>query len=387
MRLLTKESRLQSQQAQFDTLINSGYSREDYKGLKFFTKDEGKYFTLKVFRDAASHSIEYVNYRTAESRAAKIEQYKNNYENRAAYKAEQKAKGIVSSHAAAAKAIRAELAATFPGIKFSVTSETYSMGNSVSIDWTDGPTVKEVEQFTSKYQYGHFDGMTDMYEHTNSRDDIPQVKYVKEHRSQSEEVQSLKTEIEKYIHPDDLNRDYHNRPEQLLYRIFARTSLPAGAKITGIDKSGVTCGSYEDFFTITFTAPDQPTQPEQTNIEPIQTKAGEITVIEYGKGIAVLGEETRKIKDKLGRNGLGGIFQPRLSCGAGWIFPKSKLEAVTNLLKEYTGQAVKDELKEEVKKTVEFFAETDKNIYGEVLPDTKAIAELQEVELFEFTGS
>ena len=31
---------------------------------------------------------------------------------------------------------------------------------------------------TDKYQYGHFNGMEDIYEYTNSRADIPQVKYL-----------------------------------------------------------------------------------------------------------------------------------------------------------------------------------------------------------------
>ena len=30
----------------------------------------------------------------------------------------------------------------------------------------------------SKYEYGRFDGMQDLYEYTNVRDDIPQTKYL-----------------------------------------------------------------------------------------------------------------------------------------------------------------------------------------------------------------
>ena len=46
------------------------------------------------------------------------------------------------------------------------------------ISWTNGVTVAMVEAITSKYKLGHFDGMTDSYEYSNRRDDVPQVAYV-----------------------------------------------------------------------------------------------------------------------------------------------------------------------------------------------------------------
>lgn len=52
-------------------------------------------------------------------------------------------------------------------------------------------------------------------------------------------------------------------------------------------------------------------------------------IIDYSeKAIAVVGD-TREVKDALKR--LGGRFNPRLSCGAGWIFPKSKRAQVEAL--------------------------------------------------------
>ncbi len=68
---------------------------------------------------------------------------------------------IYNTPAAAAKQIRIELKAAFPGIKFSVRTETYSMGNSINISWTNGPTQKAVNLIVKKYEYGRFDGMTD----------------------------------------------------------------------------------------------------------------------------------------------------------------------------------------------------------------------------------
>lgn len=57
--------------------------------------------------------------------------------------------------------IRTELKKAFPGVKFSVRSDSFSMGNSIDIDWTDGPSRAEVEAITDKYEYGTFDAMTD----------------------------------------------------------------------------------------------------------------------------------------------------------------------------------------------------------------------------------
>ncbi len=81
-----------------------------------------------------------------------------------------------------AKAIKKELKKAFPTIKFSVKSSNFSMGDSVDISWNLGPHTDQVDKIVNKYQYGHFDGMTDYYEYSNKRDDIPQAKYVSTQR-------------------------------------------------------------------------------------------------------------------------------------------------------------------------------------------------------------
>ena len=138
MRLDTLAKRTAAREAEFAYLLKNGYQQQTYKGLDFFTKDGGKYFTLKVFKGTAANHIEYINYRTAESRTAKIEQYKQGYDRQTAWKAEQKEKnkGKSSSHAATAAAIKKELQSNFSGVKFSVKSDSFSGGNSVHIEWT-----------------------------------------------------------------------------------------------------------------------------------------------------------------------------------------------------------------------------------------------------------
>lgn len=96
-------------------------------------------------------------------------------------------KRTLSTQAQAAKRIRTDLKRAFPGVKFSVKSESFAGGNAVDISWIDGPTDSQVSAITNQYQYGSFDGMIDMYENTNSRDDIPQAKYVQTSRGYSSE--------------------------------------------------------------------------------------------------------------------------------------------------------------------------------------------------------
>jgi hypothetical protein len=48
-----------------------------------------------------------------------------------------------------ARQIRAALKASFPHVKFSVRSKSYSMGSSVDVHWTDGPLTVQVEKITT----------------------------------------------------------------------------------------------------------------------------------------------------------------------------------------------------------------------------------------------
>lgn len=60
-----------------------------------------------------------------------------------------------------AAVIRQALKAQFPKTKFSVRSSTYSMGSSVNMRWTDGPSQPYVEELTDGFQGISFDGRDD----------------------------------------------------------------------------------------------------------------------------------------------------------------------------------------------------------------------------------
>ena len=83
-----------------------------------------------------------------------------------------------SEHSLCASQIKKILKKEFPTIKFKVTSKIYSGGDSVYIDWTDGATTDQISKLVEDFQFGHFDGMTDSYEYSNRKNDLPQVKYL-----------------------------------------------------------------------------------------------------------------------------------------------------------------------------------------------------------------
>lgn len=390
----TKSGRLELQKYQFESLKNQGYSRENYGDLSIFTMTDSVSTWLKAFRGTASKEILFKRYRTEEQSAEAIKNLKASHDRRKAYKAELKANPIKSCAANCATAIREELKKTFPNVKFKVTSQNFSMGDSVHVTWTNGPTYKQVEDITRKYQSGHFDGMTDMYEYSNTREDLPQSKYVQTRREITEEINTIVFEGLEKVFAEGTPADELRR---YAYKIIQNSAIPVGAIVTGLEKAKQS-GLIEECYSLKISLDEtQRPQPKETpNFEAVEVPAGEIQIIDYSaKAIAVIGE-TKPIKDKLKE--LGGKFNFNLSCGAGWIFPKTKLEELQNFLsggeskeedfetnedgfgvlysdfeqeeaqeaKEKDLQLSATNLHDEVKETINFLADLDVKMYGEV---------------------
>lgn len=68
----------------------------------------------------------------------------------------------------AAKNMRIELAAAFPGVKFSIKSRRFSGGDAIDVRWTDGPCTEQVDAIIDKYAAGSFSGMDDSYTYSSS---------------------------------------------------------------------------------------------------------------------------------------------------------------------------------------------------------------------------
>ncbi|MEX9225521.1 LPD29 domain-containing protein [Providencia rettgeri] len=97
------------------------------------------------------------------------------------------------------KNIRAELKKHFPKTKFSVRKQYYS---SYHVNWTDGPTVEEVESIINKYETSRFDSYTDYHYSETSPFNVVYggADYVFTHRDYSDEIIALaiKSLIDKY---------------------------------------------------------------------------------------------------------------------------------------------------------------------------------------------
>jgi len=61
----------------------------------------------------------------------------------------------------AAENIRRGLKKALPGYKFAVNAR----GGSITVKWTDGPTVASVKEIVNRHELGNFNGMDDLYEY------------------------------------------------------------------------------------------------------------------------------------------------------------------------------------------------------------------------------
>ena len=98
------------------------------------------------------------------------------------------AKRNLSEAAKAAAMIRKHLKAN--GVKARVRSSTFSMGSSVDVTvYNQTPeSYKAISEYCGQFQAGHFDGMIDLYECSNNRNDIPQSKFVSVENDFSDDI-------------------------------------------------------------------------------------------------------------------------------------------------------------------------------------------------------
>lgn len=161
--------------------------------------------------------------------------------------------------------LRKMLKAAFPGVKFSVRSDSFSMGNSISVSWTDGPTTQQVEKISSRFQYGSFNGQEDIYEYARSPfcDMFGGSKYVSESRHISDEAMK-QVAAEMGHDPETVNTRRMELPDSADSEIFRRKVWE------------------RDFTEIVSQKPQTPTpavQEKVAEIEPIQA----VKVIENTK--------------------------------------------------------------------------------------------------------
>lgn len=210
----------------------------------------------------------------------------------------------------AANNLRTLLKSKFPATKFSVRKYYY---DSYTVEWSDGPSVSQVQEITRLFVDEGFDGMTDSSFSISSPfikryggiGHISTDRNISDER-RNEELALLNSELEKSYEMEDYVAERCEIARTLVHqRVYKKDFSPAVE-----------------------TTPDTQTTAAKSAPNPINGQGLEI--IDYSeKSFAIIGD-TKPIKETLKQ--LGGCFNGRLSCGAGWIFSKTKLNIVKQTL-------------------------------------------------------
>lgn len=165
---------------------------------------------------------------------------------------------------------------TFPNWKFSITKKHHSSIDVVILEADINLTEKQNESVNPYYVKDHYKDNNEVMEALQKIVDI------------------LEGDNETLYH----DGDYGNIP-----KFYTHLSI----------------GAWDKPFK--YVSKTQLPQKPVVKVEPIENN-NKIEVIDYSeKAIAIIGD-TKPIKDTL--KALGGRFNFRLTCGAGWIFPKTK---------------------------------------------------------------
>jgi hypothetical protein len=202
------------------------------------------------------------------------------------------------------------LTRTFPRVKFSVKCEhdyTYN------VSWVDGPTDESVRKITGMFVDHHRDFTGDYYDYepSNFNRVFGGFKFVFTDREYSEKVQE-------YI-KSNFNNEYRDPAREMFGRALNETDFPIN--YNSFDYNPANNPKF------TFEVPETP-QTETSSIENMEI--GDLKIIDYSEKSFVVTGNTKPIKDTL--KDLGGKFNFRLSCGAGWVFSKTKIEEVKSKL-------------------------------------------------------
>lgn len=152
----------------------------------------------------------------------------------------------MSDHARAAANLKTLLAKTYPGVKFSVKSSSYSGGDSIRVKYDLGPVAKEVEAIAKKFQEGTFNGMDDSYHYDHRPESeawhsvMGSTRYVFVDRDipMAESLMVRKMIINHLGVQDQGYNTYSPGGESVdtLVRQAFDTNIPIGSKVVGVNR-------------------------------------------------------------------------------------------------------------------------------------------------------
>jgi len=234
-----------------------------------------------------------------------------------------------------AKNIRKDLSIHFPGQKFSVRKNGYS---SITVSWTDGPTEEEVRGIVQKHEMNcAWDKWNDdilNYSHTAFTSVFGGVQYLWLSRDYSPEQEAVLREeirplLDRFPEGSRISGDdfYASSDGQEIMRRYNWTPSSSWSwfSVDDIIRSILASESF-------YKAPEKrKTGESSTTGEKVAQSGGNgLSYVDYSERAFAVTGDTRPFSETL--KGLGGRFNPRLSCGPGWIFPKTKEESVRQAL-------------------------------------------------------
>lgn len=213
-----------------------------------------------------------------EARGLALEKYRKTYP---------WAKQDGSSWARGAANLRQLLALKFPGVDFSVKSDSYAGGCSIRLRWVMGPTSAEVRAISGQFQEKQFDGSQDLETYREDNRAFTQwmggAGYVFENRDCNAECGHLRELLEQAGGSKWAESGFHSL-QDTTYRLMESTSFPAGAKITGVEvlpepREGVT--GFEAYYRVLF---ETSTVPQAEPVAPVTGETGIIAKLNAEKG-------------------------------------------------------------------------------------------------------
>ena len=265
-------------------------------------------------------------------------------------------------------------------IKAKVKSDSYSGGSSLRVSYIGGPDDKIVKKDLSRLQYGSFDGMEDIYNYKNDAEtgirlndtDLETYKFVFVEQELTDDIyfRMAKLFSEKYNYSEipkltDISqfREQFDKPfigrwnwsELIRFRVEETNFVTDDLEnVILLDTENINKPYFiyeykgkkyrtDKFETIgKDTTISKSLKPQKSmEKEPIKRertpKLNNIRMVDYTeRSIAVIGN-TFEIKDKLME--LNGKYNKFLTVDnervAGWVFPKTKEDAVATMLAEY----------------------------------------------------
>lgn len=199
---------------------------------------------------------------------------------------------------------------SFPGVKFYCRKNGSS---SYCVRWTDGPTEKMVGKICSMFADTTFNGYQDIEE--NIGDEFTAlyggIGYTPDlERSYSDKVWEEAKEKFYAKHPEAIGVNENSEFIPKTYSEFVRNDRYTCA-------SSCVRGYLRDVNL--YQEPEE--KPVKTTLKTVGN-AGDLQLVDYSeKAVAIIGN-TREYVEKLKE--LGGRFNGKLKCGAGWIFSKKR---------------------------------------------------------------